>query len=438
MWKLDPSRRWTEELARFLVAAVIIFVIGWIASRVAPVLMPVLVSLLIAYFLDPLIDRFEERGISRTVGIVIVAAIALLLVGIFAWIMIPVLATEVVGAIEALPEWADETYAWAAEELRTRFDYDLEESSPELLTSASENLQQAASQIFGSLLDTMTSLLNVVLIPVFSFYFLRDWDKLKMRPMSLVPPRYQDTVLERARRMDSVVGEWVRGQIQVAMILGILYAIGLSITGVKLGFIIGIVAGLLNVIPYVGGAIGVALSLLMILINGGDSIIPQLIGATITFSVVQLLEGYLITPKLVGDKVGMSPVTVMIVLLLGGSLFGFFGLMLSIPVVAASAVLAGDAMDWYRGTRFYTGEPGPDDSPPLEDIAQSLTEENAAVRRPDESLADSDGQESTNGEHNPVAHDSTDIDVEEPHADPNEAHGGDEEAQESNPEQEKP
>jgi predicted PurR-regulated permease PerM len=153
--------------------------------------------------------------------------------------------------------------------------------------------------------------------------------------------------------MDSIVGRWVRGQVQVGLILGVLYAIGLTIAGVRLGWVIGMLAGILNIVPFLGVFFGLVLSIVMALM--GDHVLVELVGVALVFSVVQLLEGNLITPRLVGEAVGMSPLLVMVVLLIGGSLFGFFGLIFSIPAVAAGTVVAKDLLDFYRNTSFYRG-----------------------------------------------------------------------------------
>lgn len=354
-----PVRTWTERLAQTALAVAVLAALYLVLSAVAPVLAPVLVSLLLAYFLDPLIDWFEARGINRALGIVIVAGGALAGIAMLLVIIIPTVAGEVRDSVTGLPEQLSTRYVDVKAWLMERFDVDvdarLREASEHLATAA----QSAAGSIATAARNSIASLLNAVLIPVFTFYFLRDFDALKVRPLRFVPPRHHHRLVTRARRMDSVVGEWVRGQAQVAMILAVLYAIGLSIIGLRLGGPIGIVAGLLNVVPYLGAAIGIGLSVIMALLHGD---VTQLIGVAIVFFVVQMLEGYLITPRLVGEKVGMSPVTVMIVLLLGGSLFGFFGMLLSIPAVAAGTVLADDLIEHYRATDWFRR--GENDAPP--------------------------------------------------------------------------
>ena len=343
---------WTERLAK-TVLAVAVLIVGYLVLRaIAPVMAPVLVSLLLAYFLDPVIDTFERRRINRSLAIIVVAGGALGALVALVVVIVPTVAAELRDSVVDLPGALSERYASLKTLLLERFDIDIDARLREASSDLAAAAQSAASTIVMAARDSVVSLLNLVLIPVFTFYFLRDFDALKLRPLAVIPPRHQAVVVDRARRMDLVVGEWIRGQVQVALLLAVLYAIGLSVIGLKLGGAIGIVAGLLNIVPYLGGAIGIGLSVVMALIHGDTA---QLIGVGVVFFVVQMLEGYVITPRLVGEKVGMSPVTVMIVLLLGGSLFGFFGMLLSIPAVAAGSVLADDVLAWYRRTEWFRG-----------------------------------------------------------------------------------
>lgn len=346
------STSWLERLAQIILAVATLWAIGKVIGHLAPVLMPVIISLLVAYILDPLIDRFERRGISRWLAITFLFVLVLSAIGFLTAIVGPILVEQIVAALQMLPGWARENYEKLDAFLHDRFDIALESRFEDIATFVATRAESVISGVAEASMSSVGTVLNAVIIPIFTFYFLRDFDTLKRLPLRFVPLRYHARVEERATRMDALVGEWIRGQVQVALILAVLYAIGLSIAGVRLGFAIGIVVGLLNVVPYLGAILGFSLSVLMALIYGGN-VMGELIGIGVVFAVVQGLEGYLITPRLVGEKVGMSPLTVMIVLLLGGSLFGFFGLLLSIPCVAAGSVLFHDLVDWYRQSSFY-------------------------------------------------------------------------------------
>ncbi len=348
----SAPRTWLERLAQVILAVAALWALAQVGARVAPVLSPVLASLLLAYLLDPVVDRFEARGVSRSLAIALLGAFGIAAIGLFVSILAPVLIEQISEALRILPGWATQEYEHLSRFALERYGVDVADQLRDAAGFLSERAQAALASLVQVTADSVATLLNVVLIPVFTFYFLRDFDTLKRWPLEVVPPRFRDGVVARARRMDGIVGEWLRGQVQVALVLAVLYAIGLSIAGVRLGAVIGIIAGLLNVVPYLGGLLGIALSALMALVYG-ENVLGELIGVAVVFSVVQGLEGYLITPRLVGEKVGMSPMTVMVVLLLGGSLFGFFGLMLSVPVVAAASVLLEDVVAMWRESEFY-------------------------------------------------------------------------------------
>jgi predicted PurR-regulated permease PerM len=332
---------------------------------------PVLLSLLIAYFLDPLVDKFEARGVNRTLAIVFIATTSLASLVLVGAIVIPVVATGAQSALVELPAWVTQQY----EQIRTlaaeRFDIDLQDqlTGAGALESLTARAQATVGALATSAVDSVASLLNIILIPVFTFYFLRDFDTLKLRPIEFIPPRYHEPITESAKEMDMIVGAWLRGQIQVAIFLAIIYSVGLGIIGVQLGVFIGILAGLMNVVPYFGIFVGLAMSVLMVLINGEPS---QLIWVAALFGGAQLLEDYIIKPRLVGEKVGMGPMTIMIVLLLGGSLFGFFGLLLSIPAVAAGSVLVQQLVGKYKESEFY--ERSEEEHDPLTELIADAVE----------------------------------------------------------------
>jgi predicted PurR-regulated permease PerM len=352
---------WTERLAQFVLALAVLYALYHLAATVAPVLSPVVFSLVLAYFLDPLIDRIEKvrwfgRSLSRSVAILAVALLATGGLVVMLALLLPALITEIAAALQELPAWAERTWDSARTWLTARFDVDIDAEVDARIETITAAAQAALVKLGQAALDWSTGLFNIVLVPIFTFYFLRDFDTLKVRPLIAVPPRWQPFVLERARAMDREVGNWLRGQFQVAFALSGLYALGLGITGLKMGIFLGVVSGLISVVPYLGFALGSVTAVLMAVIYGGDDTVTQLIGLTITFTVVQLVESYVLTPKLVGDKMGMSPLTVMVVLLLGGSLFGFYGLLLSVPVVAALRVLAVDLLDAWRTSDYYLAE----------------------------------------------------------------------------------
>ena len=357
-------------LAKFSFFGAIFFLLFICLRTVESVAFPLFLSLLTAYLLDPLIDRFEERNVDRTVAI----AIVILLMGVGAILLVlvlyPLVARQVVNVAEKFPTLLDtlqtKTIPWlqneAGFEMPLNFQAAVMEYGEELKSAAPTIFKKVGEYGTGLLTQTgviVASLLNLVMIPIFTFYFLRDFDKMKDGAGQFIPLYRRETVVDRLHKIDEVVGAWFRGQIQVALILAALYGVGLgaafAATGHEAfdGFALGAISGLLNVIPYVGFAVGFVLSVLVILIEwtGWGS----LIGVLIVFSVVQGLEGYVITPKVVGEKVGLSAVTVIIVLLLGGELAGLLGVLLAIPVAGAVKVMLPDIVAMYRKSAYYTG-----------------------------------------------------------------------------------
>lgn len=362
---------YVERLAQLALVVLATYVAFQLGAWVAPVMAPVLLSLLIAYFLDPLVDQFEARKVNRTLAIAFIATTSLAALVVVGAVVVPVVSAEAQAAIIELPGWLATQYENLRGFASNKLGIDLQEqlTGAGAIESLSVRIQSALGMLAASAVDSVASLLNVILIPVFTFYFLRDFDTLKLRPLELVPPRYHTPILESAREMDDIVGAWLRGQIQVAVFLAVLYGIGLGVIGIELGVFIGVLAGLMNVVPYFGLFVGIALSVLMVLINGEPS---QLIWVFALFGVAQLLEDYVVKPRLVGEKVGMGPLTVMFVLLLGGSLFGFFGLLLSIPVVAAGSVLVQQLVRKYRDSEFFSRDM--DENDPVAELISDVVE----------------------------------------------------------------
>jgi predicted PurR-regulated permease PerM len=365
---------WTERLAQLLFVLVVLSLLGWGAGTLAPVLAPVTLSLLLAYFLHPLVDRIERYGVRRMLAIGVLA-FALLggTVGIAA-VFITQIVPEVANALPLIQQnlvafvsdpdtWmlthpdatVTRTWSWLAPYLGmtslSESTGSIRESLAAVLSQVGTGALSVLNLVAASIQQSIAAVLNIILIPIFTFYFLMDFDGFVAWPLRFVPTRFRPHLMDWARRMDTIVGNWIRGQLIVAGILGVLYAIGLSAFGIRLGWAIGLVAGILNVVPYLGVFAGLLMSIAMALM--GDAVTFQLAGVAVVFVVVQLLEGNLITPRLVGEAVGMSPLLVMVVLLVGGSLFGFFGLVFAIPFVAAATVVAGDLMTMYQRSRFF-------------------------------------------------------------------------------------
>lgn len=364
-------RRYPYILAKVGLWAIAIGALFIAVRSVEAVLFPIAVSLLVAYLLDPSVDFFEEKGVNRSVTIMLFLALGVIFATLFVLVLYPTIARQVTNVVEKLPQlvvlFEDKLLPWAQSELGMEIPETAAAAMAEYGETVRSQLPTVAKRISswvaGLLAKTgpmIASLLNIVMIPIFTFYFLRDFDDMRLSTVEFIPEGGRDAILERIRRADEVVGAWFRGQVEVAAILAVLYSIGLGITfglsgsGAVTGIAIGIVTGFLNIIPYFGVLIGVVLSTLIVILDWSGWGPP--LGVAAVFIFVQTLEGYYITPKIVGEKVGLSPVVVIIVLLLGGELFGLLGVLLAIPISGVIRVLLPDIIQRYKATPFYTGE----------------------------------------------------------------------------------
>jgi len=365
----------------YLLAKIVFFVMialgGYALLRaVSDVLLPIVLAMLTAYVLDPAVDWFEERGFSRTTGIGLFLAlggIAAFVLAIFLYPTIAHLVNRIQGGIPSLLTIAETSWIpWIEGQLGVETPHTLQdlwtqaitrfrENVPELVQTASDTLTSALAQLWTQTAVVVNSLVTLVLIPVLAFYFLRDFDDMKAEAVGYLPLPQREWLLARLRKMDRVVGQWIRGQLEVATTLAVLYSIGLGITfgvgngSISSGIAIGVFAGMLNVVPYLGFAVGFLLATLLALLDWSGW--GTLVGVILTFGTVATFEAYVIVPRIVGDRVGLSPVVVIIALLLGAELLGLLGVLLAIPVVGSLRVLLPDLIAWYQGTEFFRGAP---------------------------------------------------------------------------------
>lgn len=368
-------RKYPYWLAKLVFYVLLLVPIYYAFGALTNVLFPLFLSMLLAYLLDPVVDFLEERKQDRTVAIVIVMLTIIGLLAAFVAFLYPLLARQVINVIDKFPALLDSIQHQFIPWVERTLNYEMPSTLSAMLSQYGTELKSAAPSVFRKAADwgaglasqtgvVVASLLNIVMIPIFTFYFLRDFDRMKAHLAHYIPLYRREAILARISAMDEVVGAWFRGQIQVALILAVLYGIGLGVsfglTGHSVfdGVALGVLSGLLNIIPYVGFAVGFVLSILVVLIEWTGW--GALLGVCAVFAVVQGLEGYIITPKIVGEKVGLSPVTVIIVLLIGGELAGLMGVLLAIPVAGAIKVVLPDLAHRYRMSSYYTGnDPDP-------------------------------------------------------------------------------
>ncbi|ROL66784.1 AI-2E family transporter [Pseudomonas protegens] len=332
-----------------------------------PILSPFLVALLLAYLFDPLVDRLEKWGLSRTWGVVAVFALFTLIVMTLLLVLVPMLAKQLLRLYELAPQMLDwvqhSAMPWVQSRLGLadgfwKFDK-VKAAISEHMGQTTDIVGVVLSQATASGLALIGWLANLVLIPVVSFYLLRDWDLMMAKIRSLLPRNREERVMSLAGECHEVLGAFVRGQLLVMLALGVIYAAGLMLVGLELGLLIGLIAGLAAIVPYMGFVIGIGAALVAGLFQFGGDLYPML-GIVAVFMVGQALEGMVLTPLLVGDRIGLHPVAVIFAILAGGELFGFTGVLLALPVAAVIMVLVRHVHDLYKDSDLYSGAEDPE------------------------------------------------------------------------------
>ncbi len=352
------------RILRWLVWAVALLSACGLVFALRNVLSPIFFAFMLAYVLDPLVDRFEAAKIPRSVGIVVLLVVVLGVLGLFVVLVVPTIVADVVNITRQFPatfaSWMgvlqETARGWGVglpaswSDVMARFGGDLST----LAQSALLPLGSVMQQVVGGTASMLSTLSALVMVPVFSFYLLHDFDVIVARMGELVPPRLRTPVGAIAREIDTVLSQFMRGQVTVMAILAVLYAGAYSLVGVSLAVPIGIVAGLLSFIPYVGGASALVLALLMVALHWVGW--GQVIAVVAAYIVIQLLEGFVITPRIVGDKLGLSPVWVLFAMLAGAELFGFVGILLSLPAAAVVKVFVLRGLALYKASAFFGAE----------------------------------------------------------------------------------
>lgn len=332
------------DLQKGLLLVFLVFV-GWLISLLSPILMPFLAGTLFAYLLNPLIEGLRAWRLQRLAAVLLVLLGFVVVVVALMLLVVPMLHAQLTGFIELLPrliEWGGETLRPIAEEWlgRPLALPDLG-SLKQVVTSHWQQAGAIAGNIFGvvsrSGFAVFLWLANLVLIPLVMFYLLRDWPKILQNMKSCIPKRSRDTVVDLAKQCDEVLGAFIRGQLVVMVVLGAIYACGLSLAGISMGVFIGFLAGLLSIVPYLGFVVGFVIALVVALFQYADA--WHVLYVVMVFGFGQFLEGFVLTPILVGDKIGLHPVGVIFAILAGGQLFGLVGTLLALPVAAVLMVL---------------------------------------------------------------------------------------------------
>ena len=357
--------RWGWQAAFWTAALALLLVFLWLFSSI---LLPFIMGLALAYLLDPVADRLERVGMSRFWATITIVLCSVLVIALAILILVPILASQLSGFLDRLPSYVTRLQQLGGDLLNSRLAQYL---GVEDARGTVENVVSEGAGWVGTILGSvwaggraLFSVLSLfVVTPVVAFYILYDWDRMVARIDSLLPRDHVDTVRRLGRQIDAALAGFIRGQGSVCLVLGIFYAIALTVVGLNFGFLIGSVAGLISFIPFVGSILGFILSVGVALVQfWPDWVWVAAVGAI--FAVGQFLEGNILQPRLVGSSVGVHPVWLMFALFAFGSLFGFVGLLLAVPATAALGVLIRFGLGQYQQSRIYWGTAG--ETPPTD------------------------------------------------------------------------
>ena len=351
-----------------------LLVIGWLVWLLGPVLTPFLFSALLAYIADPVITRLERMNMRRelAVGLVFLTVI-IILTGVLL-LVVPILIREIVDLFNRLPGYAEQLQERFQPLIEEHLDIQLDAETfdaariRQLLEENFESIAQASRAAWSYLSESggrfIIWITGVFLIPLVTFYLMRDWHRALDTIRDLLPRKIEPVVVQLARECDEALGGFLRGQMLVMLGQGLIYAVGLWFIGLNNGLAIGAIAGLVSFVPYLGAIIGVSLAVITALIQdtatfglGVESRLVFLILVAVVFTVGQLVESFVLTPNLIGDRIGMHPILVIFTVLAGGFLFGFIGILLALPVAAAGTVLVRFFYRNYKRSRIYTESP---------------------------------------------------------------------------------
>jgi predicted PurR-regulated permease PerM len=334
-----------------------------VAYLLRGVLVPLFFAFLVAYALDPFVDRLEAMKVPRSAGALVVMLgilTALITITVYA---IPMFVDEMRSAAADLPAQMRGLEARLEPWLYTSFKVKLPHTMSDVFKTLGDKLQgelpstlnTAALALFGTL-SYVAVVLSALIVPVFALYLLIDFDRIVARVGDLIPRRWHKGVSGVAREVHKTLGSYIRGQVTANIVLGALYATGLRLVGIRLAVPIGVLTGMLAFVPYLGFSLGLSLGVAMALLDWQG--IGTLFGVVTVMGFVQLLDGMVITPRIVGRSVGLAPLEVLLTMMAAASLFGFFGVLLAVPLGAVVKILVRRSVKAYMESDFYTQSGG--------------------------------------------------------------------------------
>ncbi|MGH8030462.1 MAG: AI-2E family transporter [Arenimonas sp.] len=338
--------------------------LGALLWLLGPMLVPFALSALLAWLANPMVEKLQRAGRTRTTGVLIVFTLMALILVLALLILIPLVQSQLQELFDWLPRlatWINTTAVpWVERKLRIKLASYIDPMAiAGLLRTHWEQAGGVAATIIAGVSKSGLAILgwvaNLLLIPVLTFYFLRDWPEMLGRVRELLPRPLEPTVSALAVESDQMLGGFIRGQLSVMVSLGLIYGTGLWAIGLDVGLLIGFIAGLMSFVPYLGAAVGITAALIAAGVQYGDMQHLLMVGAV--FAVGQTIENFLLVPWLVGDRIGMHPVAVIFAIMAGGQLFGFLGVLLALPVAAVAMVLLRYAHKRYTDSALYGAAP---------------------------------------------------------------------------------
>lgn len=353
-----------DPLLRRLTILVFILILGWIVWLLQPILTPFIAAFILAYLLNPLVEKLMQFGrMPRWVSIGAVFLLMTSLIIAATWWLVPMIWKQLMFAKDNIPNavnWFNGPMRiWLEQRLSMQISpIDPQHVSDEILLYLqthynASSLQAALGNLARSGLSAINVVVLTILVPIVTFYFLLDWRGMLQRLQLMIPRRLEPKMVQLACECHQVLGAFVKGQLVVMLLLGIVYAVGLQLIGIQVGLIIGLIAGLASIIPYLGFAVGLTAAIVASLLQYGLNWFSLgMVG--VVFMVGQVIEGYILQPFLLGDKIGLSPVAVIFAIMAGAQLFGFVGMLLALPVAAVLVVVFRHAYRSYTASRLYT------------------------------------------------------------------------------------
>jgi predicted PurR-regulated permease PerM len=343
-----------HQLRYWGIAAAVFLLVLWLLGNV---LLPFLVGGAIAYFLDPIADRLERAGLSRVAATSVISLIALLAVVLLVLAVIPTLVNQLTALVNAAPDIAKRLQNFLLERFPDLADSTstIRQTLAQIGQAVQERWGVLAESVLSSALGVISIVLFIVVVPVVAFYLLLDWDDMVAKIDTMLPRDHAPSIRRLAREIDAVLAGFVRGQVSVCLALGTFYAVALMAAGLQFGLVVGAIAGAITFIPYVGSLVGGVLAIGLALFQfWGEWVQIGIIAAI--FAIGQFVEGNILTPRLVGKSVGLHPVWLLFALSAFGTVFGFVGMLIAVPVAASIGVLTRFALEQYRASLLYQGK----------------------------------------------------------------------------------